>query len=825
MLCAMVSNAQIIVNTVAGGGSENGLPATQGYRWPEGQFAVGPDGTIYFADYYWIWSIGPDGIQRIIAGNGVSGFNGDGAALSTSLNNPTSLARDSQGNLYFFDNNRVRKLAGGAITTIAGNGLPPSSTTDGPALSTPVGSGGIAVDGGGNIYISEYGMCRVRKITADGNIALLAGAAQPNTCAAGNTGDGGPATAAYLSDPMDLAVDASGNVYIEEETAIRKVSPGGTITTVSANVPMMYTDGLAIDQNGALYFYSGSYTGTGTANGLYRLDPDGTATMLSQTTLSHLTVDANQNIYVASAHLYRLSNGSMQLVGDGATYLSPDGSAAAGSVIYPTALAADPSGRIYFADEHCRVRTVNSQGNLATVAGTGTCGTVVSGPATAANMPQIKQIAYGGGTLAMLLGSEEVAWIDANGNLQSTSGLFGGSGLAVDGNGVIYAGSSYFGVATFKPGGAITSLVHLPAFTAEGLAIAPDGNVYIAGKSDVGFGQGYIFTPAGQANGTFNILPDTTLRFCVTSAGIYQASASIYFVNSTGGAGIGGVPGYGGDGGPAYTAEFYSVEDVAADANGNVFALDTGNGRIRKLSGSLPASPPVLTSAGVVSSASYSNSIAPGEILSIFGQNFGTATVVAQVENNRLPFAIGNVSVAIGRAGAPLLSVSPTQINAVASATLEMCNGTTTAQVTVDGLLSAEVTVPCAAAAPALFTADQSGKGQGSILNQDASVNSQANPAPRGSVISIYGTGGGPIAAGIDDGYLDLSPPFGTISNVSVTIGGQNATVNYAGGAPDLVFGAMQINAVVPESINPGAADVVVTIGGVASNTVQVWTR
>ncbi len=111
-------------------------------------------------------------------------------------------------------------------------------------------------------------------------------------------------------------------------------------------------------------------------------------------------------------------------------------------------------------------------------------------------------------------------------------------------------------------------------------------------------------------------------------------------------------------------------------------------------------------------------------------------------------------------------------------------------------------------------------------MNQDGTVNSASNPAPRGSVVSIYGTGGGAHTSYLWAGYLNLSLPYGDLSlPVTVPIAGESTRPLYAGGAPDLVDGAMQINAAVPSDTAPGAASVVVNIGGINSNTVQMWTK
>lgn len=177
------------------------------------------------------------GIISTVAGTGVLGSSGDsGLATAAQLNGPTDIAVDSNGNLYVVDsgNNRIRKVtaATGIITTIAGDGTA-SHTGDGaPAtgatLNNPVS---VSLDTAGNIYIAEYAGKTVRKITAaTGIITTVAGGGSSGL------GDGGLATAAELTGPDDAVVDAAGNLYISDYDVnrIRKVTATtGIITTIA----------------------------------------------------------------------------------------------------------------------------------------------------------------------------------------------------------------------------------------------------------------------------------------------------------------------------------------------------------------------------------------------------------------------------------------------------------------------------------------------------------------------------------------------------------------------------------------------------------------
>jgi uncharacterized protein (TIGR03437 family) len=139
-------------------------------------------------------------------------------------------------------------------------------------------------------------------------------------------------------------------------------------------------------------------------------------------------------------------------------------------------------------------------------------------------------------------------------------------------------------------------------------------------------------------------------------------------------------------------------------------------------------------------------------------------------------------------------------------------------QVEVNGVVSAGVTMPVAATKPAIFTADQTGKGQGAILNEDYSINSASIPAARGSVVQIFLTGGGGLLPPGQDG--DFAPRDSMLflsGPVTAKIGGIPATAQFSGAAPGLVLGVVQVNVVVPPGSPRGNASVEVIIGGAAS--------
>lgn len=233
---------------------------------------------------------------------------------------------------------------------------------------------------------------------------------------------------------------------------------------------------------------------------------------------------------------------------------------------------------------------------------------------------------------------------------------------------------------------------------------------------------------------------------------------------------------------------------------------------------------PVINALTSAASLQPTNSVAPGEIITIFGTNLGPVTPanLTLTSNGTVSTNLGGVTVLFNSVAAPLTYVSATQINAIVP--YEMGSVTTaTVAVQFGGATSANFQVQIVPTAPAIFSLSQGGSGQGAILNEDGKVNGTANPAAKGSIIQIYGTGEGALVpAGTTGCVTPGTPPFAKplAQPITVTIGGQPASISYAGEAPTLVCGAIQINASVPNSISSGPQPIVLTIGS-ATNSQQ----
>lgn len=228
----------------------------------------------------------------------------------------------------------------------------------------------------------------------------------------------------------------------------------------------------------------------------------------------------------------------------------------------------------------------------------------------------------------------------------------------------------------------------------------------------------------------------------------------------------------------------------------------------------------MVTAAGVVDAAGYTGGkVSPGEIIVIFGTGIGPPVLVPlEVLGGRVTTALGGVRVLFDGLPAPLVYVWATQVSAIVPYAVA---GAPSTDLVVDyeGLTSAAVTVPVVPTVPGVFTLDASGFGPGAILNQDGSLNSATNPADLGDIIVLFATGEGQTIPPGQDGLIAVSQTLPEPElEVTARLGGEEAIILYAGAAPFLVAGVLQVNALLATTIRSDlAAEVRLRVDGISN--------
>ncbi|MES2702726.1 MAG: T9SS type A sorting domain-containing protein [Bacteroidota bacterium] len=349
--CATAQN----ITTFAGGGTsglgDGGLAIAAQVTNPSGG---GFDST---GNYYFLQSFGsprirkvtPFGIIQTVAGNGTTGFSGDGGIATSAQMHPQGFTVDARGNVYIADfyNYRVRKVdaATGIISTIAGNGIAAFTGDGGPAILASLSPVNLCIDTLGNIYFIDGNANRVRKVSVTGIVTTIAG-----NGLVGSSGDGGLATAAELALEPGICIDLHGNLFIACVGKVRKVDLAtGIISTYAGNGSTTYIgDGMSATsaqfqayEIGINQLTDDLYIADFSNDRVYRVDPSG---------LFHL------------------------IAGDGTTGFSGDGGPANLAKLHnPEGVVTDVCGNLYIADDaNNRIRKVTfNPPTAATVAITG----------------------------------------------------------------------------------------------------------------------------------------------------------------------------------------------------------------------------------------------------------------------------------------------------------------------------------------------------------------------------------------------------------------------------------------------------------------------
>lgn len=401
-------SAQGLDSTFAGSGKSgltNGTGFVADFNAPRG-IAVASDGTVYVADTgnHCIRKITPQRVVTTFAGGAAAGAT-DGTGTAATMNAPRGLALDAAGNLYVADsgNRRLRKITPqGVVTTLAGSGT--GGYLDGVGDAVRFASpSGLCLGRDGNLYVADSQGANVRKVTPQGAVSTVVSSTYAD----------GDAAHAKLYLPSDLAMDRDGNVYVTDtgNNRVRKVTPEGIVTTLAGNGLSSSADGtgldaglpsprgMAVDSQGNVFVaagnrickitpqgvvttFAGSITGSGYA--------DGTGTQAKFSTLQGLAVDAADNLYVADNGNYRIRKvtpiGVVTTLAGSGTPGSVDGPGTTAQLGSSGPLAVDAGGNVLLADSsYHRIRKITPQGIVSTVTLTNVDGVATNAPLSQPN--------------------------------------------------------------------------------------------------------------------------------------------------------------------------------------------------------------------------------------------------------------------------------------------------------------------------------------------------------------------------------------------------------------------------------------------------------
>jgi len=470
------------------------------------------------------------------------------------------------------------------------------------------------------------------------------------------------------------------------------------------------------------------------------------------------------------------------------------------------------------------VGTAGGSGNVSVSTSSLNFTAQVNGSAPAAQTVQVSSSTSGVGYTVTYtpLGS----WLSLSNNgstVSSGQGLTTPTNLSVNVNpsGLTASSTPYQGTITLQPNGGSTVTISVSLTVQANVVSASPGSLtftYTAGAA----------TPSAQlvqvTSGTAGLPFSAQVSAGNCTSGWLVASPA-----------IGTTPG-------AVTVSVNPGSVGVGTCNGSVTVIGTGNATgSTTINVSLTVTAPVLTITQVSSAASYlGSSISPGEIITIFGTNLGPTPYVTLALDSTgkvattlcppLPSgtnctpALG-VQVLVAGFAAPLVFASNTQVSAVVPYEVSQLHGSQPVEVKFLGQASNAIGVQMAPTAPGIFTANASGTGPGAISNQDYSANSPSNPAAKGSTVAIYLTGEGLTSPASTTGSVTkatLPAPQVTpapLLPVAVLIDGQPAAIAYAGEAPGIVAGVMQLNVQIPTTARTGDLPLIVSIGGVSSQS------
>lgn len=590
------------------GSKADGTPASALFLTTLRGIAQDSAGNLYLADAF------AGRVYRITADGAVTTFAGGSPATIVPMSSPRGLAFDSKGNLLIAEVGCqcIRRIdPKGTLTTVYT--LPPSPTFQYPE--------GLAIDAADNIYVAIYSGHSILKIAPDGSSTVIAG-----TGTAGFSGDGGPATNAQLNFPSDLAIATDGTLYIADSgnNRIRRITPDGVITTSAGTGDRGFAgDGgpaaaahlslpaqLLLDPDGTLYFGDygnrrvrritpdgviGTVAGSGEfTNTTASIGDGGPAINARLFTIAGTAFDSAGNLFVADAGGYRVrkiapdstittvaGNGKIQSSGDGAP-------ATSAAMSFLLGITLDSQNNIYVSSEDGRIRKIDANGIINTIAGPGNGSGAIrylgdEGPAVNATLNEPKGIA-----------------VDAAGNVYiadtSNARL-----RMVDRNGIIHLiaaadtsqlGREYWNAVAFDPQGKLYVTITRtgpPGTYSIVSRVNPDGTL----SRIAGTGQGCQTAP--DLKFTYDGQPATSVPLCIVVGITFDPQGNLYIPETTYGVLLKMTPDgiltrVAGNGdntlpvdGSMALATSFSAPNVALDAAGNIVAPQTSSGRIREI--------------------------------------------------------------------------------------------------------------------------------------------------------------------------------------------------------------------------------------------------
>lgn len=787
---------QGIITTIAGAGApgysgDGGRALDAGLSWPE-KIEAGLDGSLYFFDnapYRVIRRIRPDGIIETVAGNNKPGETAEEVpATEISLFFVRDFTVSPSGEIYLPDRKRILRIDENGIVRRVSGGLDGISAFDNPPLAQSAflatSYAHFAADG--TLYIADSGARGVFTVGADGFVKTLSGTGQQ-----GYSGDG-PAHGASLASPWKIVTTSTGAVYFQDSSVIRKIE-NGLIETLPVATPQPFD--WAAGPEGSLYIATSDRP-------ILRLNPDltqiaaagreefpNTGVPLTQTFIARpvrIAFDNDGTFYVAdgaSRAVYRAGS-TLEVVTDFSDWPSEEA-----PVNYSLRdIAIDGGGEVYVSIDasgtaHDLVLAVEA-GGLRMVAGGGGEG-----------VPQVPAAESSVDATSVALSNPQRIAVGADGELFIYSG---NQILNVDSRGRI--GTLPIGRRRNSPLGGLRYEA-----SATDMAAAEDGALYVA--DDLGnlhrYSEGVV----------------DSVGIGVISALAVGAGQSLFM---TGRQGIshmrwGGVPrllvpysGKGfvyGEGASPRLLNSPMPAPMAVAPAGDLYVAVPFLRRVRKIVEPLEcagSSEPVVSVA--VNGASYSQgSVAPGLIVTLFGENLGPAQLeIGAPGPDGWATDAGGLQVLFDGVPAPVIFSRADQAAAIVP--YEVKDAVVAILAIVNGVQAARHFVDLRSSAPGVFTLDASGRGQAAALNQDFSVNGASNPAPRGSIIAFYMTGGGTTDPPNRTGAITGLPLPILTEKVTVRVGGPEADVLYSGGAPGLVAGVEQVNVRIAEQASTGAA-------------------